>query len=125
RHAGAHRRVAVDLDEAVGALAAAAQEATRAVVLERAREDADAVGVERRGDRVAGEALDRPAPPRERDGAAAVDQLTAALCQAVHVNPPGGATCKTSFVRVSRSAWNHSRQPDEWNHHSRCAPASF
>src|SRR6185312_14096260 len=125
RHTGAHGRVAVDLDEAVGALAAAAQKAAGAVVLERAREDADAVGVERRGDRVAGEALDRPAPPRERDGAPAVDQLSAALCQTVHVSPPGGATCMTSFERVSRSAWNHSRQPEEWNHHSRWAPASF
>ena len=31
----------------------------------------------------------------------------------------------TEFERVSRSAWNHSRQPDEWNHHSRWAPASL
>ena len=38
RRARPHRRVAVDLDEAVGALAGAAQEAARAVVLERARE---------------------------------------------------------------------------------------
>jgi hypothetical protein len=31
----------------------------------------------------------------------------------------------TSFVRVSRSAMNQARQPERWNHHSRCTPATF
>jgi 23S rRNA (cytidine1920-2'-O)/16S rRNA (cytidine1409-2'-O)-methyltransferase len=51
--------------------------------------------------------------------------LAAALGQPGHARPPGGATCSTWFARVSRSAWNHSRQPAEWNHHSRCGPATL
>ena len=31
----------------------------------------------------------------------------------------------TRLVRVSRSAWNHSRQPLAWNHHSRWGPATL
>jgi len=27
--------------------------------------------------------------------------------------------------RVSRSAWNHSRHPEVWNHHSFCGPAAL
>ena len=113
RHAGADGRFAVDLDEAVGALAGAAQEAARAVVLERAREDLDARVEERRGDRVAREARHLLAAPSERHGRRAVDQLAAPLCKPAHASPPGGAVWSTVFERVSRSAWNHSRQPDE------------
>ena len=37
----------------------------------------------------------------------------------VTLNPSGGtAAPKDVIERVSRSAWNHSRQPDEWNHDS-------
>ena len=38
---------------------------------------------------------------------------------------PGSPTRRTSFVRVSRSARNHVRQPDRWYHHSRCTPATL
>jgi len=31
----------------------------------------------------------------------------------------------TSFVRVSRSAWNQISQPRRWYHHSRCTPAAL
>ena len=35
------------------------------------------------------------------------------------------AVQRTSFVRVSRSAMNHSPQPERCSHHSRCGPATF
>ena len=79
RHTCSHRRHAIHLHQAVGALTAAAQQAARSVVLERAREDAHAGGVERRGDgvaRVSGVGLPLPG---ECDLARAVDQLATVL----------------------------------------------
>ena len=108
--AGAHARPAVDLDQAVGALAGAAEEPARAVVLEAAREHPTAVGVQRRADRVALERLDGLAVEAERDRAAAVDALAGAGGEAAHC--PGRPTQRTSFVVVSRSARNHARQPE-------------
>ena len=35
------------------------------------------------------------------------------------------AVKSTSFVRVSRSAMNHSPQPERCTHHSCCTPATF
>src|SRR5439155_24141891 len=123
RDAGAHGGDAVHLDQAVRALARAAHQAPAAVVLERAREHARAGGEQGRADRVAGKAAGRRALPGERDGVVAIDQLAPARAQPAHARPPGRATCSTSLRVVLRSAWNHSRQPDEWNHHSRWSPA--
>ena len=66
---------AVDRDDAVRALAGAAQQAAAAVVLEAARERALAGGVERRADRVALVGLDRLAVEGEADHLLAVDAL--------------------------------------------------
>jgi hypothetical protein len=63
--AGADVDLAVDGDEAVRAVARDAVQTARAVVLERAREDAHAVAVQRRGDRVA--RLDRDVATLECD----------------------------------------------------------
>ena len=65
--ADADVRHAVDRHLAVRAVARAAEEPARAVVLERAREDALAGGEGSRRDRVALEARDLPARERERD----------------------------------------------------------
>jgi hypothetical protein len=111
--AGAYARRAVDRDQAVGAVARAAHQAAPAVVLEAAREGALAGGVERRADRVACERRHLPAVEGERDALIAVDQLRRLGSQAGHeLSSPGSPTRKTSFVRVSLSAWNHVRQPE-------------
>src|SRR6185312_10959122 len=95
RHARAHRGLAVHLDQAVRALAGAAHQSARAVVLERPGEHAHA-GVEQRGgDRVALVPLVGPSLPAEGDRAAAVDQFAAALAEAAHWSAPGLATCST------------------------------
>jgi hypothetical protein len=80
--AGADTRRAVDRDEAVRALAGAAEETAAAVVLERAREGALPARVERRPDRVALEAGHLTAVERERDLGVTVDALTALLGKA-------------------------------------------
>ena len=82
--AGAHAGGAVHLHEAVGALAGAAEEAARAVVLEAAREGALAGGEERRADRVALEGRHVLPVERERELAVALDALAALLGQAAH-----------------------------------------
>ena len=128
--AGAHAGPAVDLDEAVRALAGAAEQAARAVVLEAARERPPAGGVERRADRVALERLDRLAVEREADRPSrGRSARRAAAGQAAH----GGAAAPrraappscTSLVVVSRSARNQARQPERWYHHSRWTPATL
>src|SRR4029079_1805567 len=80
-HAGAHGRLAVHLDQAVRALAGAAHQATRAVVLEGAREHARAGREEGRGDGVARIAGDGAALPLEGHLLRAVDQLALSLRQ--------------------------------------------
>ena len=110
--AGPHPGPAVDVDEAVGALAGAAEQAAGAVVLEAAREDLLAGRVQRRADRVALERLDRLAVEAERDGPRAVDPLAgAAGGGGSSLAVPGSPTQLTSLVVVSRSARNQARQP--------------
>ncbi len=136
--ADAHVRHAVDGHLAVRAVARAAEEAARPVVLEGAREDALARGERRRRDRVALEAGDLPAGEGERDRLRAVDRLADSRVEP-HRREPGvrrrgsdpacasraACTSSTSFVRVSRSARNHSPQPVRCCHHSRCTPATL
>ena len=109
RHAGAHVRRAVDLHHAVGARAAAAQEAARAVVLEAAGEDALTLGEEGRGERVALEPAHARAVESEGHLAAAVDALSLLRLEP-HLDD-GTSMESTSFVRVSRSAVNQASQP--------------
>ena len=143
--ARAHRGAAADLHERVRALAAAAQLAARAVVLERAAERAPSGCVQRGRDRVALVRRDRLAVEREADRPRAVDPLAGLRGQAAHVTMPspgaldasgvcgsaepgasaGSAVHWTSLLRVSRSARNQARQPDRWNHHSRWTPATL
>src|SRR5207253_11404669 len=126
--ADAHVRDAVDLHHAVRALAGAAEEPARAVVLEAAREDAPARGEQGRADRVARVRLDRPALEGERHAPRAIDPL-ARLWRQPHLvraaAAAGSSVFSTSFVRVSRSARNQSSQPKRWYHHSRWTPATF
>ena len=110
-HAGAHVDLAVNRDEAVRAVARQAVEATRAVVLEGAGEDADAIPVERRGERVA--RLDGDFAPLEFDAHAAPSVYSSPGC------------AKTRFVRVSRTIVYQRRVPLEWNHRSFCTPATL
>src|SRR5690606_3074041 len=69
-HGGAHvrhgaRGVAADADQRVGPLDAGGKDAARPVIFERAADQMDAVGEERRGERVACEP--RALPPDEAD----------------------------------------------------------
>ena len=121
--AGAHPGPAVDLDEAVRALAGAAHEPARAVVLEASREHPAAVRVQGRADRVALERGNHLAVERERDRPIASDAAPRPWREAAH--RPGSPTQCTSFVIVSRSARNHARQPERWYHHSRWTPATL
>ncbi len=119
--AHAYIRHAVDRHHAVRAMARAAQKAARAVVLEGAREDAAARGEESGSDGVAAVPLEVPRAETERDRPVAIDQL-AALGREPHASSfavSGRETASTSFVRVSRSARNHSPHPCRCCHHSR------
>ena len=125
---GAHANVrdAVHRHLAVRAVARAAEEPARSVVLERAREDPLACGEGRGRERVALEAGDLPACERERDRLRAVDPLAGPRLEP-HAGflDSGSTTSSTSLVRVSRSARNHSPQPVRCCHHSRCTPATL
>ena len=121
--AGADVRHPVDRDHAVGAVAAAAEDPARPVVLERARDDSATGRVERRAEGVPGERPDGRPAEAERDLAAPIEQL-ARLRRKPHpgvglLADSGTETARTSFVRVSRSATNQSSQPERWFHHSR------
>ena len=109
-----HVRDAVHFHQAVRATAGAAEEPACAVVLEAAGKDAAAGGEEGGPDRVAGEGLERLVAEGEGERAGAVDALAGAGRK-----PHATNVLRTSFVRVSRSAWNHVRQPRRWYHHSR------
>ena len=71
---------------------------------------------------------------RERDLRVTVDALAALLGKAAsrgrisawvaNTSSTGRVQC-TSFVRVSRSAMNHSPQPERCSHHSCCTPATL
>ena len=65
--------IAAHLHERRRVLRAGAENAARAVILEAAGDEMDAVGKQRRGQRVAGIALTAPAVEGERDGGRAVD----------------------------------------------------
>src|ERR1700761_464517 len=110
---------AVDGHDAVRALPGAAHQPAPAVVLEAARERALAGRVQRRPDRVALVRLDALAIEREPDDLLAVDPLRRLLRESAHAAAPpspGNSVSRTSFVVVSRSAMNHARQPERWNH---------
>ena len=104
---------AVDLDQAVRALPGAAEQAAGAVVLEAARDHPLPRGVKRGADRVALERLHGAAVEAELDLPPAVDPLSRLPRKPAHRSlPPGSPTQLTSLVVVSRSARNHSRQPE-------------
>ena len=99
-----HVRHAVDGHHAVRAVARAAEEPARAVVLERAGEQPPPRRVHGRPERVSGEAADREPVEREDDARRAVDQLIGAR-RKPHAAPPAGSgreISRISFVRVSR-----------------------
>ena len=73
--AGAHARLRADLHQAVGAVAGAAQQTARPVVLERAAEDAHTGRGQGRGDGIAGVGGVALAVKGEGDGAVAVNEL--------------------------------------------------
>ena len=112
---------AVHLDQAVRALARAAEQPAGPVVLEAARDRPPPGGMERRADRVALVRLDALAVELEADRPAAVDSLVGAGRKPVAHS--GSPTQLTSLVVVSRSATNQARHPDRWYHHSRWTPA--
>ena len=119
--AGANAGPAIDLDQAVRAIARAAEKPAGPVVLEAARYDPPARRVERGADRVALEGLDSFPVELEPDRAIAVDSLVGPGRKSVAHS--GSPTQLTWFVVVSRSATNQARQPDRWYHHSRWRPA--
>src|SRR6185503_12282881 len=121
---------AVHGHHAVRAAARAAEEPARAVVLETPREDPLAGGVERGAEGVTLEGPDRLAVEREGHLPVAVESLSGSGGEPHSVRASCCAGSKTSvrstsFVRVSRSAWNQISQPRRWYHHSRCTPAAL
>ena len=92
-HGGAVVRVdpagpAIDREQRARLVGAVAQDAARAVVLERAPDEMDAVGQQCRGDGVAGESVDRLAVELEDDGAGAVDASAAGQSERLcHLTP--------------------------------------
>src|SRR5262249_38724758 len=90
-----------------------AVDAPRAVVLEAAAQQADAVGQQRAGERVAREALVAPAFEREAQCATPVDPLAGLGTEALRHDPslrgsaPQRYVRRNSSSRLSRSAMNH------------------
>src|SRR5579862_53043 len=111
--AGAHVGSAIDIDEAVGALARHTEQAARPVIFEAAGEDTAAGAEERRSHGVALTRLDRLAVKLKRKIRGAVGHYC------------GKNASKTSLVVVLRRACNHWRQPERWYHHSFWTPDSF
>ena len=97
---------AVDLHEAVRALAGAAHQAARAVVLERAGEGAPPGGEQRRADRVALERL--TCLPSKVNEIAARGRCARRGAAASRLTVPAAPRSRTSLVRVSRSARNQA-----------------
>ena len=106
-HAGMHGRVAVDRHQAVRTVAGAAVETTSPVVLQRTRERAHAVAVERRRDRVAVGEGHLATLERER----------------AHLSPRPGPRRRSFACRVTIVV--HVRHPIAWNQRSRCGPSGF
>ncbi len=122
--AHAHVRDAVHAHHAVRAVAGTAEEPAVAVVLERAREGPQAGCIERRAHCVTLVALHRRLAETKGERPVAIDPLARLSSEPpVHERPfrlgVGSETDRTSFVRVSRSARNHSPQPVRCCHHSR------
>src|SRR4029079_7646711 len=107
-----------------------AEEPARAVVLEAPREDPLSGGVERGAEGVSLEGPDRLAVEREGHLPVAAEPLSGSGGEPHSTRAPccvGSKICVriTSFVLVSRSAWNQISQPWRWYHHSRCTPATL
>ena len=98
RDADADVRLPVDGHLAVRAVAGAALEAARAVVLEAPREDPATRGVERRADRVARVRVDGLAVVRDRQLLRAVDQLAGMLGEPGHAG--SGCHVRVDLVGV-------------------------
>ena len=120
--ARAHVGDTVHGHHAVRAVARAAEQAARPVVLEAAREDPLPRGVERRAERVTRESADALSLKEEGDFVAAVDPLAGRRGSSLM---RAASTFRTSFVRVSRSARNQAPQPWRCVHHSRWTPATL
>ena len=103
-------------DERVGFFRTCRQEAARPVIFERASDEANAVGKQGGGERVARMARILGAVEAEAERAAAVDEAAGAVAGRLaghRVLPPGAARTPTiSCVRVSRVTSSHARQPD-------------
>src|SRR5581483_9367028 len=102
-------RARSELDERARLLGARGQDATGAMIFERARDEADAVGKERRGERVAGMADEVLAVEGEGERAAAVDEAagrqTVGLRGRGHsLKPPCSQTRRRGFRAWSRRA---------------------
>ena len=120
--AGADAGSVIHLYEAVWALAGTAEETAGAVVFEATGEGSLARCEEGGTDRVPLQGCHLLAVEAEGDFGAAVDALPALFWESRHVRAAassGSAVKRTSFVRVSRSAMNHSPQPERCTHHSR------
>jgi hypothetical protein len=124
-------RARAQFHERIRLLLAHRQDAAGAVVLEGPGDEADTVGRQRRGERVALEARERPAVEAKAQTPAAVDPPTTRL-QAKrpgHASSAGrsGASCGqpvqcTRWLTVWRTTFTTRRQPPVWCHHSTCQP---
>ena len=117
-----------ELDERVGLVDAGADDAARPVILEAAADEMHAVGEQRCGQRVAGEAFVPDAVELERQRLRAIDDSAARQAAGLRHGAtcgngsPGPALATMSCVRVSRRTLNHCRQPALCSHHSSCGP---
>ena len=94
------------------------EDAARAVIFEAAADELDAVGEQRRGQRIARMAGERLSVESEVDRAGAVDLSAGGEAMAAHAAPPSLAsaastTLFTLCVTVSRSTISQRRQPEE------------
>ncbi|GJE72684.1 hypothetical protein CHKEEEPN_4243 [Methylorubrum podarium] len=109
-HGGAVVRVdpagpAIDREQRARLVGAVAQDAAGAVILERASDEVDAVGEQRRGDGVAGESVDRLAVEFEDDGAGAVDASAAGQSERLcHLTPSSRSGLRNWFRESSRAS---------------------
>ena len=103
-------------DQGVGLFVTGAEDAPRAVLLEAAAHQADAVGQKRRGESVAGETLIGAPVEGEGDRLRAVDQSAAFVSvRPVHAAPPvrleAGRASVMTWLKVSRVNTTQERQP--------------
>ena len=133
-HACAHVRHAVHRHQAVRTAPRNAQHPPNPVILEAAREDANARCVQCRTYRVPLVRPNRPPVELELDRPRTVDDLrdggvqtwrTAIGTHCCLGRFSGHSVRTTRFVTVSRCATNHFLHPNEWCHHSALSPAAF